>query len=83
MSLPEPDALVKPYEYEKFHALFERSFPRPKRKAQIAQWKFKREIAWLGWRLARETPHVEPRSTLTIATIKGLTPAEFDAGFRQ
>jgi hypothetical protein len=83
MNLPEPDSLVKPHEYEKFHALFERAFPRPKRKAQVAQWKFKREIAWRGWMFARETPYEAPKNTLTSCHIQGLSPSELETIWRR
>lgn len=83
INLPEPDSLIKPHEYEKFHALFERAFPRPKRKAQVAQWKFKRELAWCGWRLARDTPHETPKNSLTRCSIQGLTPTEVEALWAQ
>lgn len=79
LNLPDPDALVKPHEYDKFHTRFERDFPRPKRKAQVSQWKFKREMAWRGWMFARATPYEAPRNTLTSCHVVGLTPEDFGA----
>lgn len=72
--LPEPDALVRPHEYDKFHALFEAQFPRPKKKSKLGPWKFKREMAWRGWQYARKTPYQQPVSTLTMCSISPLTP---------
>jgi hypothetical protein len=74
MSLPEPTDAIRPHEYDKFHVLFERAYPRPKSRAQVSNWKFKREMAWRGWLWARQTPYVAPKNTLTTAFFTPLTP---------
>lgn len=71
------DCTIRLHEWDKFSANFELAYPRPATKAQLSQWKFKRDMAWQGWRWARLTPYVEPQSSLTRAYFHPMTPDVF------
>jgi hypothetical protein len=68
-------------DYQKFEAAFQGACPKPETHGKRCHWTFKKRIAWEGWCMARLVPYVEPKTTLTTAVIKPLTPYEFLKAF--
>lgn len=68
------DQFIRIPDREAFEKAFDQAHPAPKQKRKRPHWKYRRELAWTGWFLARRVPYVEPKCTLTQMFTMPLTP---------
>lgn len=79
MSTLPTSSIARFPDYEKFEVAFQRAYPRPRSRAQVSNWTFKKKMAWGGWQMARSIPYVEPKSSPTGMVFKAITPEALTA----